>query len=254
MNAPEDLPEVDEYSRLRKPPHSVEAEQSVLGGLLIDPRSWDVAGDILSEADFYRHEHRLIFAACAALLQDHKPADVVTVYQRLQELGEARGAVGLPYLNDLAQSVPSSAGIKRYGEIVAERALRREIIAAADNIATEAFNPQGTTASAIVERAGTDLRSLTERRKLGSHRVPLLNVGAANGMLYNELELLTAFDLSPEKRLWLVTGPNIPITNDTMAMQPAMKTNTPGAPNSRSRKAASSSEQPEETSSRTACP
>ena len=181
MNAPEDLPEVDEYSRLRKPPHSVEAEQSVLGALLIDNAALAQIPD-LTAADFYRHEHRLIFAAAQALISAGTLADVITVFERLQAAGQALDVGGLPYLNDLAQSVPSSAGIKRYGEIVAERALRREIIAAADNIATEAFNPQGTTASAIVERAGTDLRSLTERRKLGSHRVPLLNVGQLEQM------------------------------------------------------------------------
>ena len=166
MNAPDwtrDVPPADdEVSRLRVPPHSVEAEQSVLGGLLIDPRSWDVAGDILSEADFYRHEHRLIFAACAALLQDHKPADVVTVYQRLQELGEARGAVGLPYLNDLAQSVPSAANMRRYAEIVRERAQLRQLIAACDEIATSAFNTQGQAVAAVMDSAGARIGAVVE--------------------------------------------------------------------------------------------
>ena len=166
----------DDLSRLRKPPHSVEAEQSVLGALLIDNAAMAHIPD-LSEADFFGREHRLIFAAISGLIGAGHVADIITVFERLQESGKQQDIGGLPYLNDLAQCVPSASGIKRYAEIIVERATRRALIARADEIAAEAFNPHGTTAADIIERAGTDLRAITERRKLGSRRVPLLDVG-----------------------------------------------------------------------------
>ena len=107
-------PPDDEVARLRVPPHSVEAEQSVLGGLLIDNMAWDRAGDQVSDSDFYRYEHREIFIVIAALINASKPADVITVFEQLQSNGKAEACGGLAYLNALAQSVPSaSAFFKR---------------------------------------------------------------------------------------------------------------------------------------------
>src|SRR2546427_2129883 len=126
----------DEVARLRVPPHSIEAEQSVLGGLLLDNLAWDRAGDLLGESDFYRYEHRQIYAAIAALVGANKPADVVTVHERLQSLGRAEDCGGVVYLNALAQSVPSAANLRRYAEIVRERAVLRKLIGASDDIAT----------------------------------------------------------------------------------------------------------------------
>src|SRR5688500_12856570 len=103
----------DEVARLRIPPHSIEAEQSVLGGLLLDNSAWDKAGDLLVDADFYRFEHRLIYAAIGALINATKPADVITVFEQLQSLGKAEDCGGLAYLNALAQSVPSAANLRR---------------------------------------------------------------------------------------------------------------------------------------------
>src|SRR6187401_3628965 len=95
----------DEVARLRIPPHSVEAEQSVLGGLLLDNSAWDRAADLLGESDFYRYEHRLIYTAIAGLVNATRPADVITVFEQLQSLGKAEECGGLVYLNALAQSV-----------------------------------------------------------------------------------------------------------------------------------------------------
>ena len=130
----------DEIARLRVPPHSVEAEQSVLGGLLLDNLAWDRAAELLGESDFYRYEHRLIYGAVAALVQHSRPADVITVFEQLQSVGKAEASGGLAYLNALAQSVPSAANMRRYAEIVRERAVLRKLIAASDEIATSAFN------------------------------------------------------------------------------------------------------------------
>ena len=154
---PEYLPSAargdDEVARLRVPPHSVEAEQSVLGGLLLDNLAWDRAADLLNDSDFYRYEHRLIHAAIGALVNASRPADVITVFERLQSLGKADECGGLTYLNALAQSVPSAANLRRYAEIVRERAILRKLVAASDEIATTAFNPQGRPVSQILDEA-----------------------------------------------------------------------------------------------------
>jgi len=121
---------------MRVPPQSVEAEQSVLGGLLRDSGAWDRLGD-LRESDFYGFRHRAIFAAMAAMLSANKPVDVITVHDQLQGLAEECG--GLAYLNALAESVPSAANIRRYAEIVRERAEARRLIAAADTAAEQSW-------------------------------------------------------------------------------------------------------------------
>ncbi|MDP1692282.1 MAG: replicative DNA helicase [Burkholderiaceae bacterium] len=146
-------PRDDEVARLRVPPHSIEAEQSVLGGLLLDNSAWDRAGDLLTDSDFYRYEHKAIYAAVGALVNASKPADVITVYEQLQSRGKAEECGGIAYLNALAQSVPSAANLRRYAEIVRERAVLRKLIEASDEIATTAFNPQGRAVSQILDEA-----------------------------------------------------------------------------------------------------
>jgi replicative DNA helicase len=146
-------PRDDEVARLRVPPHSIEAEQSVLGGLLLDNGAWDRAGDLLTDSDFYRFEHRVIYGAVGTLINANKPADVITVFEQLQSLGKGEECGGLAYLNALAQSVPSAANLRRYAEIVRERAILRKLIAASDEIATKAFNPQGMPVSQILDEA-----------------------------------------------------------------------------------------------------
>ena len=152
-----------DVSRLRVPPHSVEAESSVLGGLLLDNGAWDRVGDVLDESDFYRYEHRLIFAAVRALVDASKPADVVTVFNHLQDQGKAGECGGLAYLNSLAQYVPSASNIRRYAEIVRERSILRKLVTASDEIATHAFNPQGRPVAQIVDEAEQKIFSIGEQ-------------------------------------------------------------------------------------------
>jgi replicative DNA helicase len=147
-----------QVAQLRIPPHSVEAESSVLGGLLLDNQAWDRVGDLLVDGDFYRYEHKLIYAAIGALINASRPADVITVFEHLQSLGKAEEMGGLPYLNSLAQYVPSAANIRRYGEIVRERSVLRKLVSASDEIATQAFNPQGKPVDRILDEA--DMKTL----------------------------------------------------------------------------------------------
>jgi replicative DNA helicase len=152
----------EEVARLRVPPHSTEAEQSVLGGLLLDNLAWDRAADLLTESDFYRYEHRQIYSAIASLVAATKPADAITVHEVLQTLGKAEECGGLPYLDALAKSVPSAANVRRYAEIVRERAVLRKLIAASDEIASTAFNPQGVPVTQILDEAESKIFRIGE--------------------------------------------------------------------------------------------
>jgi AAA domain/DnaB-like helicase N terminal domain len=140
----------EEVSRLREPPHSVEAEQSVLGGLLLDNLACDRTGDSLTDSDFYRHEHRLIYAAIDALVTQSKPADVITVFEQLQDLGKAQDVGGLAYLNALAQSVPSAANVRAYAEIVQQHSRRRTALARLDEARAAILSTDSPGISAIV--------------------------------------------------------------------------------------------------------
>lgn len=147
---------------LRVPPHSLEAEQSVLGGLLLDNTAWDRVADVMVEGDLYRHDHRLIFQHIIKLIDQQKPADVVTVYESLQTSGKTDDAGGLSYLNALAQNTPSAANIRRYAEIVRDRAVLRKLISVADNIATTALNPQGKPTKQILDEAESQIFAIAE--------------------------------------------------------------------------------------------
>jgi replicative DNA helicase len=149
-------------SQLRIPPHSLEAESSVLGGLLLDNSSWDRVGDLLTDNDFYRYEHRLIYSAVHNLVNANRPADVITVYEALQNVGKAEEVGGLTYLNSLAQFVPSSANIRRYAEIVRERSILRKLVTASDEIATNAFNPNGKQVAQILDEAEQKIFNIGE--------------------------------------------------------------------------------------------
>lgn len=151
-----------QVAQLRIPPHSIEAESSVLGGLLLDNQAWDRVGDLLVDGDFYRYEHKLIYGAIGSLINGSRPADVITVFENLQSLGKAEEMGGLPYLNSLAQYVPSAANIRRYAEIVRERSVLRKLVSASDEIATQAFNPQGKPVDRILDEAEQKIFNIGE--------------------------------------------------------------------------------------------
>ncbi len=157
-----DLSSDSQIAKLRVPPHSIEAESSVLGGLLLDNGAWDRVGDLLVDSDFYRHEHKLIYAAIGALINASKPADVITVSEQLQNQGKTAEMGGLAYLNSLAQYVPSASNIRRYAEIVRERSILRKLVSASDEIATNAFNPQGKAIDRILDEAEQKIFNIGE--------------------------------------------------------------------------------------------
>jgi replicative DNA helicase len=163
---------------LRIPPHSIEAEQSVLGGLLLDNQAYDKISDLVSESDFYRDEHRRIFRSIQRMLERGKPVDVVTVAEALDGAGETEHTGGLAYLGELAQNTPSAANIRRYGEIVRERAILRQLVTAGDEIASSALNPLGREPKTLLDEAEAKVFAIAEsgmRHQTGfQHINPLL--------------------------------------------------------------------------------
>jgi replicative DNA helicase len=152
---------------VRTPPHSIEAEQSVLGGLLLDNAAWDRIADMVRADDFYRHDHRLIFQHISRLIDQSRPADAVTVFESLQSAGKAEDAGGLAYLNTLAQNTPSAANIRRYGEIVRDRSVLRRLVTVGDEIATTALNPQGKETKSILDEAESKVFQIAEEGARG---------------------------------------------------------------------------------------
>ncbi len=157
-----------QLENLRIPPHSVEAEQSVLGGLLLDNAAWDRIADVVRENDFYRHDHRLIWQHITRLIGLTRPADVITVYEALQTSGKDDDAGGLAYLNTLAQNTPSAANIRRYAEIVRDRSVLRKLVTVADEISARAFNPQGKETRQLLDEAESRIFQIAEEGARGS--------------------------------------------------------------------------------------
>lgn len=138
---------------LKLPPQSVDAEQSVLGGMLLDNQRWDAIADKISADDFYRREHRLIFNAISALCGENSPADVVTVSEWLERNGDLEASGGLAYLGELANNTPSAANIVAYAGIVRERSILRQLLHVTGEVADVAYNPGGRSAADILDLA-----------------------------------------------------------------------------------------------------
>lgn len=145
MNAPD--------IQLRLPPHSTEAEQAVLGGLLLEPRAWDRIADVVAEADFYRDDHRRIFRHIAVLANAGRDFDVVTLYAAIEKSNEVDQVGGLSYLGEIANATPSAANIRRYADIVRERAQMRRLVAIADELASACMSPGVKKPAQLVEEA-----------------------------------------------------------------------------------------------------
>jgi len=146
----------------RTPPHSVEAEQSVLGGLLLDNTAWDRIGDVVTESDFYRADHRTIFQHIAQLIEHNKPADALTVAESLERSGKLAEAGGQSYIGALALNTPSAANIRRYAEIVRERSILRNLAAVGTAIADSAYSQSGKDAHVLIDEAEAQVFQIAE--------------------------------------------------------------------------------------------
>jgi len=150
-------------SALKVPPHSIEAEQSVLGGLMLENPAWDRVADLITETDFYRGEHRRIFTAISALADESRPFDVVTISEWLENRDELEKVGGLAYLGELAKNTPSAANISSYASIVRERAVLRGLISVGSAITESAFNTEGRSATDLMDHAEQRVFEIAER-------------------------------------------------------------------------------------------
>ena len=148
---------------LKVPPHSIEAEQSVLGGLMLDNRAWEQIGDLVNERDFYRHDHALIFRAIANLSDQDKPYDVVTISDWLEQRNELENIGGLAYLGLLANDTPTAVNIKAYAEIVREYSVLRSLIQVGHEIANAAYNADGRPSKDLLDEAERRVFQIAEQ-------------------------------------------------------------------------------------------
>src|SRR4051794_22939618 len=162
------MPDDPQVDAIKLPPHSLEAEQSVLGGLLLDNEAADRVGDIISAADFYNDAHRLIFERIIALIADGKPADVVTASEALVSTQKLDYVGGLAYLGALVQNVPTAANIRHYAQIVRDRSILRQLAATAGSIAETAYNPLGRSAKTVLDEAEAKVLHIAEQGARGA--------------------------------------------------------------------------------------
>ena len=159
-NLVEDL---SELQQLKVPPHSIEAEQSVLGGLLLDNRAWDKIADVVDEHDFYRHDHRLIFRSIAVLAEADKPLDIITLSEWLKDRDELENAGGLAYLGTLAKDTPSAANILAYAKIAREKSVLRQLISIGTEITDDGFNAGDRDSKELLDEAEKKIFEIAEQ-------------------------------------------------------------------------------------------
>lgn len=168
VRALEERPDGDSAEqRLRIPPNSIEAEQSLLGGLMLDGQAWDKVADIVVADDFYRKDHRLVFAAIAELAERSEPSDVVTVSEFLDKRNELDAAGGLEYLATLANETPGAANVRAYAGILRERSVLRSLINAGNEISGSAYSTDGRSASELVDNAERLVFQIAEKGARG---------------------------------------------------------------------------------------
>lgn len=155
---------ITEETALKTPPHSLEAEQSLLGALMLDSSAWDSVADLVRPEDYYRPEHRLIFAAMATQLERQHPIDVITLTESLEQRGELDAAGGVEYLTELVENAPGGGHLEAYAAIVRERAILRRLVEVANKVASSAYEPGGRRAEELVDEAERAVLSIAEER------------------------------------------------------------------------------------------
>ncbi|MGD8430853.1 MAG: replicative DNA helicase [Ectothiorhodospiraceae bacterium] len=167
-------PDLSETDALKVPPNSIEAEQAVLGGLMVDNGAWDQVADRLAESDFYRRDHRLIFRAIEALAEAGQPMDVVTLSEWLRSNDQLEDGGGLAYLGTLAKDTPSAANIRAYADIVREKSVLRQLIETGTQVAASGYTPEGRGSAELLEYAERLIFEIAEQT--GRHRKGFVGV------------------------------------------------------------------------------
>tara|TARA_R110000868_G_scaffold392875_1_gene663716 strand:- start:27964 stop:29358 length:1395 start_codon:yes stop_codon:yes gene_type:complete len=196
-------------------PHSVEAEQAVLGGLMLDNNAWDNVTEQLSETDFYLPEHRTIFATMASLANRHSPFDVLTLSDNLKQREELTQARGEAYLFELAKNTPTAANILAYASIVRERSVLRQLAGVANEIAESAFRPEGRTATELLDSAEQKVFKIAEQGTMQGDGLVDINT-----VMANTLEKIDALYEAKGDLTGLTTGFH-DLDKQTTGLQPA---------------------------------
>ncbi|TOF62456.1 replicative DNA helicase [Vibrio parahaemolyticus] len=157
-------PSDSQVDAIKVPPHSLEAEQSVIGGLLLDNERWDTVAERVVASDFYSRPHRLIFEGVKTILESGKPLDLITLSEHLERHEQLEDVGGFAYLADLAKNTPSAANINAYADIVAERAIVRGLIGVANEIADAGYEPQGRSSEDLIDMAESKVFAIAESR------------------------------------------------------------------------------------------
>ena len=152
----------DQISALKVPPHSIEAEQSILGGLLIDNKAIDRIAGQVSASDFYRNDHRIIFTHISKLIDNNDPADIVTVAESLEQNAELTKVGGVAYLGLVAENTPTASNISGYAKIVRERSIMRNLVEVGSDIVESAFSPQGKDAQQLLDESESKIFQIAD--------------------------------------------------------------------------------------------
>ena len=172
----------------KQPPHSIEAEQSVLGGLMLNNKAWWDLADRLAEGDFYRADHQLIYAAISDMIRDNKACDFVTLSEHLRHLGKLDDAGGAQYLGSLAVDTYSVTNLLSYADIVRERSVLRSLIAAGGDIGELGYRPEGRTPGELVDEAEQKVFAIRERGAKG--KTSYDHVGSLMKQIEAKIEIL----------------------------------------------------------------
>ncbi len=211
-----DYPEADqEMEQLRIPPHSVQAEQSVVGGLMLDNSTWDQIADRVGSKDFYRREHQLIFSVIQILADEQKPFDVVTLAEELERREELEDVGGLPYLAALAEDTPSAANIRAYADIVREHSVTRQLIRVGTEIAESGFRPEGRKVAELLDNAESKVFQIAEQRQKEGE-----GFQAIKGLLVKAIDRIEELQSSDEPITGISTGFD-DFDEKTSGLQPA---------------------------------
>jgi replicative DNA helicase len=216
----------NDIDTLKLPPHSVEAEQSLLGGLLIDNESTDKVADVITSKDFYRHDHSIIYQHIIRVIESNQPADIVTVAESLEKNDELAAIGGLAYLGLLAENTPAAANIRGYAQIVRERSIMRNLVQVGSDIAESAYSPQGRDAQQLLDESEAKIFQIADdgmRAAIGfeniQHLLPKVikgvekrmeNKGNISGVAtgYTDLDNLTS-GLQPGELIVLAGRPSM---------------------------------------------
>ena len=205
----------ESIEKLKIPPHSIEAEQSVIGSMLIAPDSWDKVAEIVIESDFYNRSHQVIYQSILKLLANNQPVDVITTSEHLEQHDKLDEAGGFAYLAELAKNTPSAANVVSYAKIIKERAIVRELIGVAHEIAEVGYNPEGRDSADVLDMAESRVFEIAEKRT-GENEGPR-NVESVLGKTIDRLEQL----VKNNKAVTGVSTGFVDLDKKTSGMQPS---------------------------------